>query len=218
MLILPPSIVDGRVLGENRDAALALQIIRVHDALGNLLIGAESAGLAEHGVHERGFAMVDVGDDGDIAYRLPHKILIPFAWSGRAKGGYNQPASQETRAACFSGKREFSLAPQIAASFHSTSLFRFHFRVFCSLGRTVPASRSSAAYPIEQLHAECSTHHGATISLSDPPCVLHCGVPELNADNLPRVAPVCGNMRIKAACCRPSSFRFCRSVPGSGAE
>jgi hypothetical protein len=32
------------------------------------LIRAEDAALAEHGVHQRGFAMVHVRDDGDIAY------------------------------------------------------------------------------------------------------------------------------------------------------
>ena len=35
--------------------------------LGDVLVGAERAGLAEHGVDERGLAMVDVGDDGDVA-------------------------------------------------------------------------------------------------------------------------------------------------------
>ena len=60
-------IDDGGVLGENRDAALALQVVGVHDAVDELLVGAEGAALAEHGVHQRGLAMIDVGDDGDIA-------------------------------------------------------------------------------------------------------------------------------------------------------
>ena len=64
--------VDGRVLGEDGDAALALELVRVHHALGHLLVGAKGAGLAQHGVDERGLAMVDMGDDGDIAYRLVH--------------------------------------------------------------------------------------------------------------------------------------------------
>ena len=55
------------VLGENRDAALALEIVRVHHPLDDFLVGAEDAALAEHGVDERGLAMVDVSDDGDIA-------------------------------------------------------------------------------------------------------------------------------------------------------
>ena len=66
------AVVDGGVLGEDGDAALALELVGVHDALGDLLIGAEGAGLAQHGVDEGGLAVVDVGDDGDIAYRLGH--------------------------------------------------------------------------------------------------------------------------------------------------
>ncbi len=64
---------DGRVLGENGDAALALQFVRIHHAFGHLLVGAEGAGLAQHGVNQRGLAVVDMGDDGDIAYRLGHE-------------------------------------------------------------------------------------------------------------------------------------------------
>ena len=37
------------------------------------LIGAENSALAEHGVDERGLAVVHVGDDGDIANGL-HKL------------------------------------------------------------------------------------------------------------------------------------------------
>ncbi len=56
-----------RVLREDRDAALALEIVRVHHALGEDLVRAEGAGLPEHVVDERGLAVVDVGDDGDVA-------------------------------------------------------------------------------------------------------------------------------------------------------
>ena len=54
-------------LGEDGDAALALQVVGVHDALDVLLMCAEDAALVEHGVHQRGLAMIHVGDDGDIA-------------------------------------------------------------------------------------------------------------------------------------------------------
>ena len=47
--------------------ALALERVRVHHALGDDLIVAKGAGLAEHLVHERGLAVIDVGDDGDVA-------------------------------------------------------------------------------------------------------------------------------------------------------
>ena len=58
---------DGRVLRENRDAPLALEGIRVHHALRHLLVGAENARLTEHLVDQAGLAVVDVGDDTDVA-------------------------------------------------------------------------------------------------------------------------------------------------------
>ena len=60
-------VEDGGVLGEDGDAALALEVVGVHDALGDGFVGAESPGLAEHGVDQGGLAVVDVGDDGDVA-------------------------------------------------------------------------------------------------------------------------------------------------------
>ena len=39
-------------------------------ALGNVLVGAEGARLPEHRVDQRGLAVVDVGDDGDVAQVL----------------------------------------------------------------------------------------------------------------------------------------------------
>ena len=60
-------VVDGRVLGHDGDALLALEVDRVHDPLGHVLVGAEDAGLPQHGVHQGGLAVVDVRDDGDVA-------------------------------------------------------------------------------------------------------------------------------------------------------
>ena len=60
-------IEDGGVLGQNGDAALALQVIGVHDPLDDVLIGAESAALLQHSVNQRGLAVVNVGDNGDVA-------------------------------------------------------------------------------------------------------------------------------------------------------
>ena len=48
------------------------ELVRVHDALGDGLVGAEGAGLAEHGVDEGGLAVVDVGDDGDVSNNGRH--------------------------------------------------------------------------------------------------------------------------------------------------
>jgi hypothetical protein len=60
-------INNGRVLGQNGDAALALQIVGVHHAIDHSFIGAEGAALAQHGVHQRGFSVINVRDNCDIA-------------------------------------------------------------------------------------------------------------------------------------------------------
>ena len=60
-------VLDGRLLGEDRDALLALEIHRVHDPVDDCLVGAEDAGLTKHRVDERGLAVVDVGDDREVA-------------------------------------------------------------------------------------------------------------------------------------------------------
>ena len=57
----------GRVLGEDRDPLLALEVGRVHDALVDVLVLAERAGLPEHRVDERRLPVVDVRDDRDVA-------------------------------------------------------------------------------------------------------------------------------------------------------
>ena len=54
---------DGGVLGQDRDALLALQLHRVEDALGDLLVLPERSGLPEHRVDEGRLAVIDVGDD-----------------------------------------------------------------------------------------------------------------------------------------------------------
>ena len=61
--------MDRRVLRQDGDAALALQLVRVHDALGDPLVGPEDAALVEQRVDERGLAMIDVGDDRDVSSR-----------------------------------------------------------------------------------------------------------------------------------------------------
>ena len=58
--------LDAGALGEDGDAPLALQVVGVHGPFLDLLVVAHGAGLLEELVHKRGFAMVDMGDDGDI--------------------------------------------------------------------------------------------------------------------------------------------------------
>jgi hypothetical protein len=60
-------VVHGGVLGEDRDALLALQVHRVHHPVSGGRPGMEGARLREHGVHQGGLPVVDVGDDGDVA-------------------------------------------------------------------------------------------------------------------------------------------------------
>ncbi len=66
--------VDARVLpedrghlGEDGDAALALEVVGIHGALGHPLVLAERAGLLEQPIDQSGLAMIDMGDDGDVA-------------------------------------------------------------------------------------------------------------------------------------------------------
>ena len=61
------AVANRRVLGEDRDALLALEVVRVHHPLVDVLVGAERAGLPQQGVDQRGLAVVDVGDDRNIA-------------------------------------------------------------------------------------------------------------------------------------------------------
>ena len=59
-------VVDRRLLGEDRDPLLALQVHRVHDPVDKGLVRPERARLAEHRVDERRLAVVDMGDDRDV--------------------------------------------------------------------------------------------------------------------------------------------------------
>ena len=67
--------VDARILpddrgrlGQDGDAALLLEVVGIHHALDDALVVAVGAGLLQKLVDERGLAMVDVRDDGDVAH------------------------------------------------------------------------------------------------------------------------------------------------------
>ena len=66
MLIFVVAVPHGGVLGENRDALLALEVHRVHHPLADVLVLAERAGLPQHRVDEGCLAVVDVCDDRDV--------------------------------------------------------------------------------------------------------------------------------------------------------
>ena len=79
-------MADGRVLGEDRDPLLALEVHRVEHALGDVLVLAEGAGLPEHRVDERRLAVVDVGDDRDVADVCAQRHPPSLATGGERAG------------------------------------------------------------------------------------------------------------------------------------
>ena len=87
-------IADAGDLGQDGDAALALQVVGVHDALDMHFVFPEDAALVEHGVHQRGLAMVHVGDDSDVANRWDAVIHLV---EGRQNGGGRNVQTQTSR-------------------------------------------------------------------------------------------------------------------------
>ncbi len=72
-------IGDGSVLCQNGDAALPLQIVGVHNAVHNLLVFPIDAALLEHLVHQGGFTVVNVGNDGYVSDFLVYQSWVtPF--------------------------------------------------------------------------------------------------------------------------------------------
>ena len=63
------AIRNGGVFRQDGDAALPLELAGVHNAFHRGLAPAENATLPEHGVYQRGLAMVNVRDDGDVPNR-----------------------------------------------------------------------------------------------------------------------------------------------------
>jgi hypothetical protein len=72
---------------EDRDATLALQLVRVERPLGDLLVGAKGSRLAQQLVDQRRFAVVDMRDNRNVADIHAHQAqteLIPCPGSSRA--------------------------------------------------------------------------------------------------------------------------------------
>ena len=72
---LDVAVGNRRVLGDNGDPALALQIHFIHDALGDSLVSAEDSALFEHTIHKGGLAVIDVRDNRDIAQVVLRRCL-----------------------------------------------------------------------------------------------------------------------------------------------
>ena len=77
-------------LGQDGDAALALEIVGIHRPLGDALVVAEGAGLLQQPVDQRGLAVVDMGDDGDVA-----KVHV-----AKVRGALNQKRAPRGPRAC----------------------------------------------------------------------------------------------------------------------
>ena len=58
---------DRSRLGKDGDPAFAFDVVRIHRPLGDRLVLAEAARLLEQLIDQRRLAVVDVGDDGDVA-------------------------------------------------------------------------------------------------------------------------------------------------------
>ena len=71
-------VLDRDVLGENRDAALALLVVRVQDAVLDLLVGTEGVRGTQELVNHRRLAVVDVGDDGDVP-QIVYAHVVPLS-------------------------------------------------------------------------------------------------------------------------------------------
>ena len=54
-------------LGKDGDAALSFEVIRIHRPFGDFLVVAEGAGLGQEPVDHGCLAVIDMGNDGDVA-------------------------------------------------------------------------------------------------------------------------------------------------------
>ena len=70
-------IVDGNILREDCYASFAFQIIVVKDKFAGILILTKEMPGQKHFVYKRGFTVVHVCDDSDVAYTL-HKVNFQF--------------------------------------------------------------------------------------------------------------------------------------------
>jgi hypothetical protein len=85
---------QGDVLGEDRDPPFAFKIVRIENALPLQLRFAEQPALPQQGIDQRGLAVVNVGDDGDVS-----DVLATHDGGGRRVDGvgrlHRQPARCE---------------------------------------------------------------------------------------------------------------------------
>lgn len=68
--------LDRGVLRQDGDATLFFLVVGVHHPLAFRFFAVEGAGQLQQLVHQGGLAMVDVGDDGDVAQIFDHKSCL----------------------------------------------------------------------------------------------------------------------------------------------
>src|SRR5579859_7802809 len=68
-------VFESGVFGANGDAFFTLEIHGIHHALFGGLVGAKGAGLFEQAINERRFAMVNMGNDGDVP-NVFHNLIV----------------------------------------------------------------------------------------------------------------------------------------------
>jgi hypothetical protein len=105
-------VVDGDVLREDRDAALALQGVGVEQGVLGHLAVAEVAALAQQGVHQRRLAVIDVGNDGNIPDVVSHRVHR----NSIAKGDTARPSQKFAACRESSATYELLTAPEAAVS------------------------------------------------------------------------------------------------------
>ena len=60
-------VLHGDIFGKNGDSAFAFQVVVIQKTVVNFLIGAKNFGLFEDLIDQRGFSVVDVGNNCYIA-------------------------------------------------------------------------------------------------------------------------------------------------------
>ena len=78
-------VTNTDIFCEDRDSPFAFEIVVVKETFVHFLIFAEEFGLFDDLVNERGFAMVDMCDDGDVSdvlhiSVLGYRVMIPVLY------------------------------------------------------------------------------------------------------------------------------------------
>ena len=86
-------VLDRDVLGENRNAALALLVVGIQDAVLDLLVGTEGVRGTQELVDHRRLAVVDVSDDGDVP-QIVYAHVVPLSSIHIQTGTRMRPAQR----------------------------------------------------------------------------------------------------------------------------